>query len=515
MVKPNPKKPSKRPAAGSRPTSRSSTSRAAPSRPAANPSSGKSPGRPRRGGGSSFSPKVKKKTRKQPCPTCGAPMEWETRPFTEEFKGRTKTVSVLAWWCDEENCREAIFDGKAIQILQAARDDLEKQAKADEGQKSRKASRASAVPAAAKASSAKTPPVALATQPRVETGLARRGRSSGRRSTLLSAFFAKRSDSSVRNYRADLVHFGLWRLWDPDRETCAFSDVKAPALLTNDDKDAFVSETLQDFYKLDGLEALASALEYVDDLRVGATGFKYAGQTINHRIAALRAVTDLAGVFGLCSFDLKGLDTLVTTRSRSTDGCGPEGYQKLLEESKRAIASARTPQQLFQAHRNNVILILLHDSGLRRFEGLGIRLPEGVDLERGRILFRGKKRVDKEWFEALSDDGIEAIRNYVAIRGEAPGYLLYGRDPEHPLHESTVNTIIGKIASDAGVKVTPHGLRHTSATTLLNETNGNVRAVAAFLRHKTTAQVQIYDDERQRLPKQMAGILSKARRSKS
>jgi HTH-type transcriptional regulator / antitoxin MqsA len=48
----------------------------------------------------------------RPCPECGAPMVYETRPDTIEYNGHERTIEMLAWWCTQ--CEEAIFEGQPL-----------------------------------------------------------------------------------------------------------------------------------------------------------------------------------------------------------------------------------------------------------------------------------------------------------------------------------------------------------------------------------------------------------------
>lgn len=47
-----------------------------------------------------------------PCPECGAPMVYETRPDTLEYHGHERTFEMLAWWCTK--CDEAVFEGQPL-----------------------------------------------------------------------------------------------------------------------------------------------------------------------------------------------------------------------------------------------------------------------------------------------------------------------------------------------------------------------------------------------------------------
>ena len=51
----------------------------------------------------------------------------------------------------------------------------------------------------------------------------------------------------------------------------------------------------------------------------------------------------------------------------------------------------------------------------------------------------------------------------------------------------------------AGARARPHGLRHTGITAALEATNGDLRAVAKFSRHKDVRVVGLYDDDRRDL----------------
>lgn len=54
----------------------------------------------------------KAKTATHPCPECGGPMVYESRPDTIEYGGKTRSIQMLAWWCTK--CNEAIFEGQPL-----------------------------------------------------------------------------------------------------------------------------------------------------------------------------------------------------------------------------------------------------------------------------------------------------------------------------------------------------------------------------------------------------------------
>lgn len=48
----------------------------------------------------------------QSCPECGGTMRYETRPNAVDYKGHTRTVETLGWWCT--GCGEGILTGEPL-----------------------------------------------------------------------------------------------------------------------------------------------------------------------------------------------------------------------------------------------------------------------------------------------------------------------------------------------------------------------------------------------------------------
>lgn len=342
-----------------------------------------------------------------------------------------------------------------------------------------------------------------------------------RSARLLQAFFERRSALTVRNYRIDLVQFARW--WragghlveDRRGRKAVHLDLESVAIPEDlDDRDGFVAEVLSEFYCLEQLEAMGAVISYQHDLKSGTFGQKYAPQTVNRRITALRSVVGLARAIGLHQLDLSEIELVAISLARDTTGCGEDGVDRLHAQLAEDLAAATTSDERFRISRNKLLVVFLHELGLRRFEAIQPRWPDDVDLQGERLRFRGKKRAAIEWHSVLSEASVSDIREYLRERGEARGFLFPGDKSKlnEPMTEGAVNKMVDALARRASVSVTPHGLRHTAATTLLEETDGNVRAVAEFLRHKNLNQVQHYDDERRGLAKKMSKLLSARRR---
>ena len=56
--------------------------------------------------------------------------------------------------------------------------------------------------------------------------------------------------------------------------------------------------------------------------------------------------------------------------------------------------------------------------------------------------------------------------------------------------------MVKRLGERAGIRARPHGCRHAAISHLLDLTNGNVREVQKFSRHRNVATVLKYDDAR-------------------
>jgi integrase/recombinase XerC len=70
--------------------------------------------------------------------------------------------------------------------------------------------------------------------------------------------------------------------------------------------------------------------------------------------------------------------------------------------------------------------------------------------------------------------------------------------------------MVRKLGEAADVAVRPHGLRHGGITEALDATNGNVRAVQRFSRHRDVRVLTVYDDNRLDLGGDVARLVAGA-----
>ncbi len=130
--------------------------------------------------------------------------------------------------------------------------------------------------------------------------------------------------------------------------------------------------------------------------------------------------------------------------------------------------------------------------------GAGLRVSEVValkvsDVDSKRMLLRieqGKGQKDR--FAMLSPQLLELLRDWYRI-ARPPVWLFAGRDPMLPLTTRQFNRAVHAAAALAEIKkrVTPHTLRHSFATHLL-EQNIDVRMIQVLLGHAKLDTTALY-----------------------
>jgi integrase/recombinase XerD len=131
--------------------------------------------------------------------------------------------------------------------------------------------------------------------------------------------------------------------------------------------------------------------------------------------------------------------------------------------------------------RDRALVLTLYATGGRVSEVCALRWCD-IDGRTVRVVGKGRK----ERVVLLSEQAAAALRE-LPQTGE---YVFPGRDGG-PLSRITAWVIIARLAKRAGVKASPHTLRHSFATHLL-EGGANLRQIQELLGHASIATTQIY-----------------------
>lgn len=136
----------------------------------------------------------------------------------------------------------------------------------------------------------------------------------------------------------------------------------------------------------------------------------------------------------------------------------------------------------FRSRTQRTIACLLYGTGLRISEALAVTVHD-IDAARG-VIVVPKSKVRRPRVARLSPALLTELRSYWRAT-RPPGPLLFpGLDARVPLNQATVQHAFKKAGVAAGLSktVTPHVLRHTFATHLL-EAGTDIHTVQLLLGH--------------------------------
>lgn len=148
----------------------------------------------------------------------------------------------------------------------------------------------------------------------------------------------------------------------------------------------------------------------------------------------------------------------------------------------------------FVPTRDRAVLELLYSAGLRNAEAAGIRIDD-LDLRAGIVRIMGKGR--KERLAIVGSHARAALEAWLATRrgrakaGHEP-FLFLNRLGTR-LTSRSLSRVLERwiVRADLPAKTTPHTLRHTFATHLL-ERGATLREVQELLGHRHLSSTQIY-----------------------
>ena len=148
----------------------------------------------------------------------------------------------------------------------------------------------------------------------------------------------------------------------------------------------------------------------------------------------------------------------------------------------------------FETARDKLIVELFYATGIRRIELITIKL---LDFDSNTKLLKVLGKRNKERFIPLIPSVIASYKEYIYFRNNLDEIkdkaFLFLTKKGVKLYETLVYRIINKYFSKASskLKCSPHVLRHSFATHLLNE-GADINSVKELLGHSSLAATQIY-----------------------
>lgn len=148
----------------------------------------------------------------------------------------------------------------------------------------------------------------------------------------------------------------------------------------------------------------------------------------------------------------------------------------------------------FEGVRDKLIIELFYSTGIRRVELVQLKMID-VNVSNKTLKVLGKR--NKERFLPLLDSVITTIKKYLNSRKTLEiindDDILFLTKKGDKIYETLVYRVINEYFSNVSTKVkkSPHILRHSFATHLLNQ-GANLNAVKELLGHSSLAATQVY-----------------------
>lgn len=148
--------------------------------------------------------------------------------------------------------------------------------------------------------------------------------------------------------------------------------------------------------------------------------------------------------------------------------------------------------------RDAAIIAVLHSTGMRRGECVGLTMHDYDPISHEFILKNTKNHTERKAF--LNNGAWRYLEDWLALRGDGPGGLFWrtkkGGKLRHGegLGPQGVYTLLSKREREAGLEkpITPHDFRRTFITTLLDQ-KVDIQLVAKVVGHSDSKMVALYD----------------------
>lgn len=140
--------------------------------------------------------------------------------------------------------------------------------------------------------------------------------------------------------------------------------------------------------------------------------------------------------------------------------------------------------------RDRLILEMFYGTGVRLSELVNLRLKD-INLSKKEIKVLGKR--NKERIIPISDKLVELISTYLKNRPDTKHQYLYLTEKGKQIYTKLVYRLVYKYLAHITTmsKKSPHVLRHTFATHLLNN-GADLFAIKELLGHSSLAATQVY-----------------------
>ena len=211
--------------------------------------------------------------------------------------------------------------------------------------------------------------------------------------------------------------------------------------------------------------------------------------TVNRKVSSLRSFYKYVLRTGkIKNNPAEMIQTLKTEKYMPTFLSVDEMFELLKAQDESSVLSLR----------NRAMLEIFYSSGLRLSELAGLDLID-LDFNQKLVKVRGKGR--KERIVPVGGPALKAVQEYLGkigeIRKDTSGNIfkkpLFLNARGERITTRSIARIVNEITSKSGIgrKISPHALRHSFATHLLNA-GADLRSIQELLGHESLSTTQKY-----------------------
>ena len=211
--------------------------------------------------------------------------------------------------------------------------------------------------------------------------------------------------------------------------------------------------------------------------------------TLARRIVSIRAFTYWAASQKWIDSDIGASLEVPKPQRKLPDVLNQDEAQTVVAAMQTRVNEEPTPENL----RDLAIIEVLYASGIRVSELCGLNLRD-LDFERNTLQVLGKG--NKERVVPIGIPAVRALKSYLesareSFRNELSADAVFLGTRGKRIDQRIARAVVNDAMQAIGSNMSPHGLRHTAATHLL-EGGADLRTVQEILGHSSLATTQIY-----------------------
>jgi integrase/recombinase XerC len=211
--------------------------------------------------------------------------------------------------------------------------------------------------------------------------------------------------------------------------------------------------------------------------------------TLARRIVSIRAFTYWAASQKWIESDIGAALEVPKPQRKLPEVLNQEEANIVVEAMQVRANEEPTPENL----RDLAIIEVLYASGIRVSELCGLNIR---DLDFGRNTLQVLGKGNKERVVPLGLPAVRALQSYLdsareTFKNSKSGDAVFLGSRGKRMDQRIVRSVVNDAMKAIGSNMSPHGLRHTAATHLL-EGGADLRTVQEILGHSSLATTQIY-----------------------